>query len=209
MLFFSFAVVLNLNAQTNTDDGVRSGTFNKLSEALKNPKKVKRLDLTGQEVRLTDDVLKRFTNLEFLSLKDDHLSEVPHGIVYLSKLKVLDLSGNYIKELPEYIGKLKSLEEVYLNNESNLDLEQSIGVLNVLPNLRTLHLENDHLRFFPKNIVELKNLEKLYLTNNDIKELPRDIKLPKNLKLIDMKLNKLGAEIDKENRFGKGIIIEF
>lgn len=192
-----------------TDDGTKEKTFTKLSEALENPEAVKRLDLAGQEVNLTDDILKRFKNLEFLSLKDDHLKEVPHGIVYLSKLKVLDLSGNDISTLPRFMKKLKNLEEVFLNDETNLSVSQSLSVLNRLPKLRSLHMENDGLVELPENLFKLKSLEQLYLNNNKIEELPRNIKLPEGLKLIDLQMNEIGKEIDKENRFGKGLIIRF
>lgn len=187
----------------------KAKTFTSLENALKNPEIVTRIDLSNQEVQLTDAVLKQFKNIEFLSLKNDNLEEVPHGIVYLKKLKVLDLSGNDITELPRFMKKLKNLEEVYLNDETNLDVDQSIGILTKLPKLKSLHLEGDHLTTIPKSIAKLTFLESLYLTNNDIKELPRNIELPKNLKLIDLKMNEIGRQIDQENRFGKGLIIKF
>jgi len=209
LVFLSiFLVVGSSYGQSEPEPNMNTRTFTSLKNALKNPEIVTRIDLSNQEVQLTDAVLKQFKNIEFLSLKNDNLQEVPHGIMYLKKLKVLDLSGNEIEKLPRFLKKLTNLEEIYLNDEKNLDVDQSIGILTKLPKLKSLHLEGDHLKVIPKRVSKLNFLESLYLTNNDIKELPRNIKLPKNLKLIDLKMNEIGKQIDKENRFGKGLIIE-
>jgi Leucine-rich repeat (LRR) protein len=204
ILFLSCLSVEAQSVPENTDS-----TFTELNKALDHPKMVKRLNLADQDVKLSDAVLKKFSNLEYLSLKNDHLLEVPHGLVYLKKLKVLDLSGNDINELPSFMKRLRNLREVYLNNETNLDLNQAISVLDRLPKLTSLHLENDGLETIPTNVFKLRNLEKLYLNNNSIKELPRNIKFPENLKFIDLQMNEIGRQIDKENRFGKGLIIKF
>ncbi len=205
-----FLIIFSENVFSQKDmQSVDIVVFSDLSAALKQADKVKHLDLSNQQIKITDEQFKKLCNIETLSLRNNNLTEVPHGIIYLSKLRSLDLSNNNIETLPWYIKKLTSLEEIYLNNEVNLNVEQSITVLNVLPKLRSLHLENDHLSTFPKNIFKLNYLENLYLNNNDIKKLPRDIKLPKNLKYIDLKMNKISELIDKENRFGKGIIIKF
>jgi Leucine-rich repeat (LRR) protein len=42
----------------------------------------------------------KFINLEYLSLKNDHLKEIPSGITKNKTLKSIDLSGNDFAILP-------------------------------------------------------------------------------------------------------------
>ncbi len=90
--------------------------FKNLKEALKSPEKVFRLNLSNQPVNLPDSIWSTFINLEYLSLKDDHLIEFPEGITRLKKLKTLDLSGNDFKVIPVQFLELSNLEELYLND---------------------------------------------------------------------------------------------
>lgn len=94
--------------------------FKNLKEALKSPEKVFRLNLSNQPVNLPDSIWSTFINLEYLSLKDDHLIEFPKGITRLKKLKTLDLSGNDFKEIPVQFLELSNLEELYLNDQKIL-----------------------------------------------------------------------------------------
>jgi Leucine-rich repeat (LRR) protein len=47
--------------------------------------------------------------LEYLSLKDDHLKELPKEL--FTKKKTMDLSGNDFTVLPKDFSKLKTLEK--------------------------------------------------------------------------------------------------
>lgn len=91
--------------------------FTSLSEALKNPEKVIRLNLSNQEMSVTNNDWSKFINLEYLSLKNDHLKEIPIGITKLVSLKTIDLSGNDFVKLPDEFSNLINLEELYLNDE--------------------------------------------------------------------------------------------
>ena len=123
-----------------------------MEEALKNPNEVFRLDLSNQLLNNTQlEALTKFKNLRFLSLKNDHLKEVPKSISELTNLRVLDLSGNDFKFLPTEIKKLKKLEEIYLNNEPNADINagshlQSMAIPILIP-ARMFKINN----FFSEN----------------------------------------------------------
>jgi Leucine-rich repeat (LRR) protein len=68
---FIIAIVftLNTNAQSPTD--------------LSNPTTVKRLDLTNNKIDITTIDFSKFVNLEYLSLKDDHLTVLPKELFLL------------------------------------------------------------------------------------------------------------------------------
>lgn len=183
--------VSTISAQ-NTDSTIYIKNFTNLDEALQNPNEVYQLDLSNQLLNNTQlEALTKFKNLRSLSLKNDHLKEIPKSISELTNLRVLDLSGNDFKILPTEIKKLKNLEEIYLNNEPNADINQEVSLLSKLPNLKILHLENDDIGIIPKNITNLKNLEKLYLNDNKIVEFPDFLTKNKKLLYIDMKNNPL------------------
>jgi len=198
------------NAQTVSNTKVdKNYVYKNLEEALKNPAQVFRLDLSNQTIDISADIWEQFVNLEYLSLKNDHLTELPKGFTKLNKLKVLDLSGNDFVRLPRELKKLRALEELYLNNEQALNVDKSVSVLKRMPSLKALHLEDDHLDVFPTRLFALKNLESLYLNKNDIREIPRNLEIPAHLKMIDLRMNKIGAEIDKEGKYDNGLIIRF
>ena len=150
--------------------------YSNLEEALKNPEKVYRLNLSNQNIELPKESWSKFINLEYLSFKNDHLKEIPNEIALLKNLKVLDLSGNDFKILPLSFSELSNLEELFLNDEKNMKLYDNIEIISLLPHLRVLHLENDNLSNLPKNIFKLTNLESLFLNHNNFKQIPKDIK---------------------------------
>lgn len=182
-------------------------TFTNMEEALQRPQEVLRLDLSGQDINFSLEALRQFKNIEYLSLRNDHLKEIPEEVFDLEQLKVLDLSGNDFVILPREIKKLKNLEELYLNEEERLDLKQSIDALIGLPNLRTLHLEGDQIAVFPENIFELENLEYLYLKDNELVEIPQGINRMNRLKLVDLQSNPIPPPIQNSfNREGNVLI---
>ena len=54
--------------------------FNNLNDALKTPELIYRLNLSNQNLKLDGVDWSKFVNLEYLSLKNDHLTEIPSGI---------------------------------------------------------------------------------------------------------------------------------
>jgi Leucine-rich repeat (LRR) protein len=202
LLIFAF-LITNLNAQSTLDSLQLNKEYTSLDEALKNPEKVYRLDLSNQKLQFSDSIWSQFTNLQYLSFKNDHLKEIPEGVGFLKSLKVLDLSGNDFEVLPSTFGNLTNLEELFLNDDKYLKLEKNIPVLSTLPNLKSLHIENDRLKSLPKDIYKLSHLESLYLNNNQFKQIPIEIEGLEKLEFIDFHDNeyRLPAQnLQNENR---------
>ena len=69
-------------------------TYTNWEQAVKEPEKVYRLNLSNQSLHLDSPLWSKFKNLEYLNLSNDHLKTLPKGITNLKKLKVLEISGN-------------------------------------------------------------------------------------------------------------------
>lgn len=182
--------------------------YTNIDDALKNPEKVYNLNLSNQEINLSNDQWKLFVNLENLNLKNDGLKQIPKELSNLKRLKILDISGNEFNELPNEFSNLYNLEELYLNNEKNLKLSDALKILAKLPKLKSLHLENDNLEELPSEINKLKSLENLYLNENKLKSIP-NLKPLDHLKFLDLRKNNLKPELlDQKNlNFGFKIML--
>ena len=177
-------------------------------EAMHNPEKVVRLKLNNlQEINAITN-WSRLSNLEYLSLENDHLKELPEFITFLKNLKTIDLSGNDFKQLPKSFSNLQKLEEIFLNNDKDLDLPNTLKLLSNLPRLKTLHLENDNITYVPTEILNLKKLEELYLTNNNLLEIPK-IETLEHLKYLDLKQNKIKPELQEIKNLNFGFKVAF
>ena len=204
--FFLLLIFQNFYGQIDTQKE-NYKKFTNIKEALINPEKVIYLDLSNQTEGLSTIDFSRFKNLEYLNLKNDHLSKIPEGIYSIKTLKTIDLSGNDFDELPIEFSKLENLEEVYLNDESKINLPQTLQVLSRLPKLKRLHLENDNIIILPKEILRFKNLEYLYLNDNKLNSVPKIQKLD-HLRVLDLKNNNIKPELQdmKNLNFGCKII---
>jgi Leucine-rich repeat (LRR) protein len=200
--------ITNLSSQSNPVADNKK--FVSLSEALLSPKEVISLDLSNQKIALDNVDWSVFTNLEYLSLKNDNLNTIPEGIAKLTNLKTLDLSGNNFKVLPKTLKSLSKLQVLYLNDEKQFDLENSMDVLSNLNGLRELHLENDKLQSLPKQFENMTSLEYLFLNDNRFMELPKQIMRLDHLRLLDFKNNKVEANLQemKNLNFGFKLILE-
>lgn len=201
---------MGLNAQVTSDSALVNKEYNNLEEALRNPEQVFRLNLSNQHFStLPDSIWRRFENLEYLSLKNDHLKEIPVGIGDLKNLKILDLSNNDFTVLPPSFSRLENLREIYLNDEKKMDFEQSLRTIRDLPNLKILHLENDKLESLPQSLLDFTQLEALYLNNNRFQTLPAEIKKLKKLTYIDLHDNRFNLDKENSQFQGSGIRIRF
>lgn len=209
MLFVSLLSQLVMSQTITVDSAQINKEYSNLEEALKNPEKVYRLNLSNQKVQVPKDAWSKFVNLEFLSFKNDHLEEIPQEISLLKKLKVLDLSGNDFTTLPKSFSELYNLEELFLNDEKKFNLNANIDIISFLPRLKILHLENDSLLKLPKNIFKLNHLEKLFLNSNSFSEIPNELRSLNHLQYLDMKDNKIRPEILDKEKLNFGFKINF
>jgi Leucine-rich repeat (LRR) protein len=207
-VFANLVTLLIIGTSSFSQNIETEKVYTNIDDALKNPEKVYKLNLSNQEVNLSNDQWKLFINLEYLNLKNDGLKQIPKEISNLKRLKVLDLSGNEFKELPSEFSNLYNLEELYLNDEKNLKLTETLNVLAKLPKLKSLHLENDNLEELPNEINKLKSLESLYLNENKFKSIP-NLKPLDHLKFLDLRKNNVKPELlDQKNlNFGFKIML--
>lgn len=193
---------LNSIAINNVDSTLITKEYTSLEEALKNPELVYRLNLSNKNSMMPNENWAKFKNLQYLSLKNDHLVVIPNEISNLRNLKILDLSGNDFKILPKSFSNLTNLEELFLNDEKYFKIDSNMKTLSLLPNLKILHLENDHLKRLPKNINSLTHLEMLYLNKNNFNSIPTEIKGLKNLKYLDIHDNRIAPNNFQNQNFG-------
>ncbi|MFT5885370.1 MAG: Leucine-rich repeat (LRR) protein [Arcticibacterium sp.] len=200
MLFmFQFQIS---EAQYAVDSTLLKKEFFDLDEALEQPELVFRLNLSNQAIQLPDDIWTKFPNLLYLSLKNDHLKEIPKGIGDLKKLEILDLSGNDFRSLPSTFSNLTSLQELYLENDHLKAIPKGIGNLK---KLKILDLSGNDFRTLPSSFSNLTNLQELYLNDDKYFQLEKSIpilsQLPKltSLHLENDNLKKLPSSILKLN----------
>lgn len=207
-IFSTLALLLVMSNSSFGQNNEKEKEFTTLNDALKSPEKVFRLNLSNQEISISNEQWLRFINLEHLNLKDDHLKEIPIAITKIKSLKTIDLSGNDFTNLPEEFSNLTNLEEIYLNNEKNMNLPRTLSILAKLPMLKSLHLENDNLSKLPSEILSFKNLENLYLNQNNFKKIP-EIQSLDHLKYLDLKDNNIKPELQDMRNLNFGFKINF
>ncbi len=183
-------------------------TYQSLPEALKDPLKVIRLDLSDKWLGEFPPDILLLTNLEELRLRNDGIHSLPPGIGRLSKLRTLDLSGNPITVLPDEFTQLRSLEVLLLNDDPALDLEHDLELLSRLPRLRILELRGDGIRQLPSSIGRMEHLEELYLNNNQLQAFPAELNGMRALKLIDLSTNPVQPLIPLDLQ-QRGVLVRF
>ena len=107
---FSMAFI---NPSAPGDPCMEGITYYSLEEALKEPSKVKVLDLAMQHPKLTTlpPEIGKLTNLECLDVSFNRVATLPAEMSKLTKLKKLNMSGNrYLAKLPEVLKLVTSLE---------------------------------------------------------------------------------------------------
>ncbi len=119
---------------------------NSISEASKEPEKVKSLIMNGYmsaggPLTIFPKEIEKFKNLQILYLSDQKFKEVPEFIGNLTNLVELSLAGGVLEKVPDAIFKLKNLKELLLND--NKFSEEYIAELKVklkqeLPNTKVI-----------------------------------------------------------------------
>lgn len=166
------------------------GVFDNFAQALREPGKVRRLLLQGEETA----GLERF----------------PPGLGSLVNLEGLELACmEKLDALPEELGSLGKLEELIIDNGNgcamNVRLPRSIGRLT---NLRVLRLygaldgrdvgvgepaSKSKNKPLPDTLAELQKLEELDLGRNGITSLPPQVAMLRGLKKLSLDYNELRA----------------
>jgi Leucine-rich repeat (LRR) protein len=135
------------------------------------------------------------SNLTYLDLYLNQISEIPSEIGNLSNLTYLDLCDNQISEIPSEIGNLPNLQKLYLGDNQISEIPNEIGNLS---NLQTLYLGGNQISEIGSGIGNLSNLQTLYLGGNQISEIGSGIGNLSNLKYLslgDNQISEIGSEI--------------
>ncbi|EMM76696.1 leucine rich repeat protein [Leptospira santarosai str. 2000030832] len=126
-----FSIILlycfgNLKAQ-------EKGNYKDLAEALQNPKDVRILDLSENQLTTLPKEIGKLQKLQELYLSGNQLTTLPREIGKLQTLQELGLSGNRLITLPKEIGQLKNLRWLSLKNNTAL-IPQKNKIQKLLPN---------------------------------------------------------------------------
>ncbi len=147
----------NLNAQLLDSIQLNeTNVYTDLSEALKQPDQVIKLELRKQKLKQFPLEILQFKNLQYLDLSKNQLKELPDSISQLKHLQYLDVSRNKLERLNKNIGTLSHLKYLNLNNNELYSLPPQIGNLS---NLEVLDLWSNNLEDFPESLAQLKNLK--------------------------------------------------
>lgn len=171
------------------------GEYDNLRIALKEPEKVKKLDLTagaawnyhkyGLDSSLSPlpGEIETFTNLEELNLSLAGLKKLPPEIGKLRTLKGLDLSYNNFEDFPAEILPLENLDSL---NFAYSRLTYIPAGISQLKNLEKLNLDYNLLTGFPAAVTSLGSLKELSVKGDSITVIPGEIKNMTQLEKLDM-----------------------
>lgn len=131
-------------------------------DGLSKLKKLKTLDLSGNNFKTLPPTLGGLSKLEVLYMNDEKQFDLENSIETISKmksLKELHLENDNLKSLPKKFEKISSLETLYLNDNNFIELPKQIMKLQ---HLKYLDLKNNRI---DPNIQELKNLNFGFILN--------------------------------------------
>ncbi|MBV9139408.1 MAG: leucine-rich repeat domain-containing protein, partial [Pseudonocardiales bacterium] len=130
------------------------------------------------------------TDLTWLDLSNNRLTEVPEWISTLTDLTRLDLDNNRLTALPDGLATLTDLTELYLSNNRLTEVPEWIATLT---GLTTLGLGGHSLTEVPEWISTLTDLTWLDLSNNRLTEVPEWIAALTGLTTLGLSNNRLTA----------------
>lgn len=169
-----------------------NGSYDNLRVALKDPLKVRKLDLSYRGVwkyqknlsgkqELPSEIGK-LKNLEELNLTLQDLKKLPSEFTQLANLKILDISYNDFESFPTEIFSCEHLDSLDLKLSHITAVPNEISKLK---NLKKLILDDNRLSNFPIAVTSLTELRELSITNGNVKTIPKEIGKLTNLEKLD------------------------
>lgn len=157
--------------------------YTDLKEALKNPKSVKRLDLSKQKLsRIPSEVFTSFPNMYELVLSKNKLKTLPDELGNLRNLRILKLDRNKFESLPETIGRLEKLEVLDVNRSDLYYLPESIGNCHSLERIiawdtNLITLPNSLKKCHSLGYIDLRNIEFSSSLQEELKTMLAGVKI--------------------------------
>jgi Leucine-rich repeat (LRR) protein len=125
--------------------------FISLEDAMLQPTKVYKLNLSRMKLKAIPKEIYTFVNLQQLDLSYNDITEVPKEIGILKNLQKLDLTHNKIKELPATISLFKNLEEFLVGSNQLKTIPMGMAQLKKL-----LLLEVEENKIPEKEVAKLQ-----------------------------------------------------
>ncbi|EMF80705.1 leucine rich repeat protein [Leptospira weilii serovar Topaz str. LT2116] len=119
ILLILICISCKLQAQSN-----EAQTYSNLTEALKNPKDVRQLDLAAKGLTALPKEIGQLRNLQTLNLGSNRLTIIPEEIAQLRNLQELYAYGNRLTTFPEEITQLQKLQGLDLGGNQLNDSSQ-------------------------------------------------------------------------------------
>jgi Leucine-rich repeat (LRR) protein len=134
--------------------------------------KIRRLDLSNQNLKRVPEQFNQLTQLRMLNLSgntqldiEQVLSEVPKP----EKLAVLILDSLQLTEIPNNLGRFKNLSQLSLVHNPDMDWEMAFQKLEDVP-LVFLNLQRNNLKSLASTITLLSKIKDLKLSYNELKD---------------------------------------
>ena len=163
------------------------------------------LGLDGADLESISAIIMNLTNLKYLSLKNNSLTEIPDFVNSLTTLEILDVTKNKLSILPSLYNLDKlyhlSFQDNLISNISNLprNLQTLSGrwnkikfITTKLPSsLKKINLAQNRLQEIPVHFGNLEQLEELNLYGNKLHKLPEVFTNLKKLKRLILRVNEI------------------
>ena len=165
--------------------GKRNIDLTRVFASIPQPDQLKVLLLDSLDLKQLPDNIRRFSQLEQLSLNGNPDLMHPKTFVTLKSLPLefLNLQHNYLQEVPaglKYISTLRDLNLSY----NRLQLDTNFDSLVQLTDLKSLWLTGNQLQALPHSLFSLTQLCNLYIEHNQLTAIPEDIQQLKNVWII-------------------------
>ncbi|XP_043265165.1 leucine-rich repeat-containing protein 47-like [Colletes gigas] len=148
------------------------------------------LSITQTCLQEVPEEIEKLQNLTNLVLHSNELAKIPSTIDKVEKLKFLDCSRNKLSSLPDEIGRLSQLTTMNFSSNLLKSLPTLIGNVK----LCVLDLSNNQFEQFPDVCYpELVHLSEVYVNGNQIKEIPVTINQLPQLKILNVSDNLISA----------------
>lgn len=120
-----------------------------------------------------------------VSLKNNHIKDLPVSFSKLNSLEYLNLSNNKFTFIPKVFANAVKLQELHFDSNSIDELINITGI----SSLQVLNLSKNKIDFIPDEIVNLEKLQLLDLSYNNLQEFPLEFCRMKSLVSLDLSFN--------------------